>query len=268
MIQAVLFCLCCFVLDGVFGAETDEINVPVMEGGFFTLRTGLTEIQSDDEIEWRFGSNKTRITKIAAGDVTTYDDEKFRDRMQLERQTGDLTITNASNEHSGVYQLSIIIRRKKTIKRFAVTVFAPLPVPVIFSDSSQCPLSAERSSRVVLCSVLNVSHVTLSWFKGNSVLSSISVSNLSISLSLPLEVEYQDNNTYSCVLNNPISNQTRLLDITQLCQIPSDCDLCFDTTEAVIRLVVTAVIGVAAVAAVVLLVKDIRRVERAQTFEQ
>ncbi|KAK7136750.1 hypothetical protein R3I93_016952 [Phoxinus phoxinus] len=267
MIDAVLFCSCCFLLDGVFGVETDgEINV--MEGDSFTLRTGLTGIQSDDEIEWRFGSSKTRITRIAAGNVTKYDDENFRDRLQLDRQTGDLTITNVSNEHGGVYQLSIIINNKKSIRRFSVTVYAPLPVPVIFSDTSQCSLSAERSSMIVLCLVLNVSHVTLSWYKGKSLLSSISVSDLSISLSLPLEVEYQDKNTHSCVINNPIRNQTTHLDINTLCHTCADCDLCFDTPEAVIRLVVTALMGVAAVAAVVLLVNDIRRVGRAQTIKQ
>ncbi|ROL49275.1 hypothetical protein DPX16_4326 [Anabarilius grahami] len=92
----------------------------------------------------------------------------------MENQTGSLTIRNIRSEHTGLYELTVIISRT-TLKRFIVTVY------------------------------------------GNSLLSSISVSNLSISLSLPLEVEYQDKNTYSCVLNNPIRNQTKHLPSNGLC---------------------------------------------------
>ncbi|KAK9961583.1 hypothetical protein ABG768_009360, partial [Culter alburnus] len=133
-----------------------------------------------------------------------------------------------------------------------------LPVPVISSNSSQCSSSSSSSSCSLVCSVVNVSHVTLSWYKGNSSLSSISASDLSISLSLPLEVEYQDKNTYSCVLNNPISHQTQHLNITQLCHT---CSVhCCGPTEAVIRLVLSALVGVATVILVVYHIRS-RRAE-------
>ncbi|XP_058617758.1 SLAM family member 9-like, partial [Onychostoma macrolepis] len=202
----------------------------VMEGDSVTLNTDVTEIHEDNDILWKFGAEKSLIAEISRKKQIffTYDDVldgRFRDRLNLDHQTGSLTITNITTQHAGLYNLQIT-GAKRSSTTFSVSVYAAffsyLPGPVISSNSSNCSSSSSSSSSSqqncsLLCSAVNVSHVTLSWYKGNSLLSSISVSDLSISLSLPLEVEYQDKNTYSCVLNNPISNQTTHLDITELC---------------------------------------------------
>uniref|UniRef100_A0A9J8CSR9 Ig-like domain-containing protein n=1 Tax=Cyprinus carpio carpio TaxID=630221 RepID=A0A9J8CSR9_CYPCA len=217
----ILFCLCWWRLIGVFG-ET----VSVMEGDSVTLNTDNNEIYEDDEILWNFGAEKFILAKInrEAG-VFIYDDVpdgRFRDRLKLNKQTGSLTITDITTVHAGDYQLQIS-GAKLSSKTFSVSVYARLPVPNITRDCSSSSSSSSGSSYCsLLCSVVNVGHVTLSWYKGNSLLSSISVSDLSISLSLPLEVEYQDKNSYSCVINNPIINQTQHLDITQLCHTCAD----------------------------------------------
>ncbi|XP_067220358.1 SLAM family member 5-like [Chanodichthys erythropterus] len=208
---------------GVFGHDVVHyVRRRVFEGDTVTLDYDLNEMKDNDVFQWRFGDDEnTVIAEIIKRDdrFTVYDDVldgRFRDRLKLDKQTGSLTIINITMKHTGLYKLKI--NNKKV--HFFLIVTARLPVPVISSNSSQC----SSSSCSLVCSVVNVSHVTLSWYKGNSSLSSISASDLSISLSLPLEVEYQDKNTYSCVLNNPISHQTQHLDITQLCHTCSDAD--------------------------------------------
>ncbi|XP_051741619.1 SLAM family member 5-like isoform X3 [Ctenopharyngodon idella] len=207
--MGVFICLCLWSLTGVFVADAVK-SESVTEGESVSLNSSLTQIQTHEEIEWKFGD--ILIAKVKNNKSVFYDidDESFRDRLKLD-QTGSLTIINSRTTDSGLYTVSSSSR--DTINTINLTVYARLPVPVISRDCS----SSSSSSCSLVCSAVNVSHVTLSWFKGNSSLPSISVSDLSISLSLPLEVEYEDQNTYSCVLNNPIRNQTRHLNITELC---------------------------------------------------
>ncbi|XP_026104732.1 CD48 antigen-like, partial [Carassius auratus] len=195
----------------------------VTEGDSVTLNPDLTEIQKMDLIMWKFGPKDIIIAQINKKKSTVHDnnaDGRFRDRLKLD-QTGSLIITNTTITDSGEYK--VYIKTETPLNTFNLTVYAHLFIPVISRDISQCSSSSSSSSSQqncsLLCSVVNVSHVTLSWYKGNSLLSSISVSDLSISLSLPLEVEYQDNNTYSCLVNNPISNQTTHLDISEHCHV-------------------------------------------------
>ncbi|KAA0711829.1 hypothetical protein E1301_Tti021279 [Triplophysa tibetana] len=182
------FCLCLWSLFGVFGC----VSVSVTEGDCVTLFVNLTESQMKNGISWKFGAEESVMAEIKSGHITISDDKpdkRFIDKLQLNKFTGDLSITNTSVTHTGLYQMTNI-KTNQQLTSITLTVY-----------------------------VMNVTHdVSLSWYKGKSLLSSIRVYDLNIRLSLPLEVEYQDNNTYRCVINNPITNLTQHLDITQLCQ--------------------------------------------------
>ncbi|XP_065099546.2 SLAM family member 9-like [Paramisgurnus dabryanus] len=214
-------CVNVFVCAGVFGDEVKSVSV--MEGDSVTLHTDITELQTDDLIDWRFGPEETLMAEInkAANKVSINADVldgRFRDRLQGNNQTGDLTIINITTQHTGLYNITIKGNRDLSY-RFNVTVYAHLPIPVITTQNSSS--SSSGSNCLLLCSVMNVRDVSLSWYKGNSLLSSISVSDLNIISSISLHLECLDD-SYSCVLNNPISNQTQHLNITDLCQTCSD----------------------------------------------
>ncbi|XP_077081529.1 uncharacterized protein LOC143735284 [Siphateles boraxobius] len=191
-----------------------------MEGDSVTLNTDVTEIHEEyNNILWKYAEKYIIAELSRSYGFFTFNvpDGRFRDRLKPDDQTGSLIITNTTTEHTGVYEV-LIGGTKLTSKTFSVSVYARLPVPVIISNSSQCSSSSSSSNCSLVCSsVLNVSDATLSWYKGMSVLSSISVCDVSISLSLPLEVEYQDKNTYSCVLAYSFINRTQHLDINTLC---------------------------------------------------
>ncbi|XP_042604669.1 uncharacterized protein LOC109080562 isoform X2 [Cyprinus carpio] len=118
-IKLVLFCLCFWRLDDVFGQEIKLVK----PGDSVTLNSGLTEMKDDDEIQWRFGYVNTLIAEInkQADNMTVYEDVldgRFRNRLKLDNQTGSLTITNIRHEHTGIYKLE----RKSLGKSFSLVI--------------------------------------------------------------------------------------------------------------------------------------------------
>uniref|UniRef100_A0A8C2H3L2 Immunoglobulin domain-containing protein n=1 Tax=Cyprinus carpio TaxID=7962 RepID=A0A8C2H3L2_CYPCA len=100
--------------------------VPVKERETVTLCTGLYN-HPDDFMRWHF--NDTLIAKVnghpnkICTDVQCEDgDERFRDRLKLDNQTGSLTIMNITNTDSGLYKLQINSSSCSIIRSFSVTV--------------------------------------------------------------------------------------------------------------------------------------------------
>uniref|UniRef100_A0A8C1Y968 Immunoglobulin domain-containing protein n=1 Tax=Cyprinus carpio TaxID=7962 RepID=A0A8C1Y968_CYPCA len=125
MFWIVLFCLCFWHLDGVFGDEVESVSVV---GGYsITLNSGLTEIMDDDWIQWTFWIENTLLAEInkQTDSMTVYDDVldgRFRDRLKLDNQTGSLTITDTRTTDSGRYKLQM----NSVGKCFKITVFGVL----------------------------------------------------------------------------------------------------------------------------------------------
>ncbi|XP_065099504.1 uncharacterized protein [Paramisgurnus dabryanus] len=109
-----LFTLSLFI-NGVFGDE-----VSVMEGDSVTLHTNtVIQALNDVTIIWKFGAQKTRIANNV-NNFSIYDDVldgKFRGRLQLNNQTGDLIITDIRTTDSGLYEVDIHVVSKETQKK-------------------------------------------------------------------------------------------------------------------------------------------------------
>uniref|UniRef100_A0A8C1LCT1 Immunoglobulin domain-containing protein n=1 Tax=Cyprinus carpio TaxID=7962 RepID=A0A8C1LCT1_CYPCA len=111
-----------------FLAVYDEISVK--KGDSVTINSGLTEIMDNEEIQWAYMKENALITVInkQADSMTVFDDVldgRFRDRLKLNNQTGSLTITNITPEHTGRYVL-LILGPKESLKAFSVSVYSEI----------------------------------------------------------------------------------------------------------------------------------------------
>ncbi|KTF92890.1 hypothetical protein cypCar_00036819 [Cyprinus carpio] len=105
---------------GVFGVE--EITMSVTEEDFVTLHTGV-KTNHQDRIRWYY--NDIRIAQITGNLIKTCKDvqcdEIFRDRLELDNQTGSLSITSIMTADAGHYKLKIL-GNPSSEKIFNVTV--------------------------------------------------------------------------------------------------------------------------------------------------
>ncbi|KAF5881919.1 natural killer cell receptor 2B4-like isoform X3, partial [Clarias magur] len=207
-------------------AGDETVTLQEVEGTNITLHTGIPGIQSDAQILWLFGPEKAEEkilnSQVFKGETVTEISERFKERLQLDRISGALTIRNISRNHSGVYLLQVLTPRLSS-RTFSVSVYAPSSTPVIRNERENWTVSSTDVC-FLLCTVENGEDVTLSWYRGTERLNISNNTDLSVNLSLTLQIHNQDinTNTYTCVSANPVSNKTTSPSITQLCDHHSD----------------------------------------------
>ncbi len=111
----------------VSDAEQDEMKrKSLKEGESVTLDPGVIK-NPNDLMAWHF--NDLYIAEITGEprkiftDVQCKDgDERFRDRLKLDHQTGSLTVMNTRTTDSGDYKLQIISSSFSITRSFSVTV--------------------------------------------------------------------------------------------------------------------------------------------------
>ncbi|XP_059383085.1 T-lymphocyte surface antigen Ly-9-like [Carassius carassius] len=250
MCAFILYFICMGVSVG--GEVTDITTVEVMEGGVLKLDPGLEDLKEDVQIMWTFenGRENTRVAQMHQGRIYTHYDMRFTGRVLLDQKTGILTIMNIRTNESGLYEALSIISTDITGQRYKVHVYAPVSEPAVWSSSSvSVPQSTGTSQETeetcsVFCSVKNDRGVFISWFKGSEMLNRTSNPDLSINLSLSLELHYNDPETYSCTAVNPVNNNSIHLHTKEIC--PRQ-EVYLDTcgfTEALVRLVLSGLLGI------------------------
>ncbi|XP_073792874.1 uncharacterized protein [Danio rerio] len=193
-----------------------------------TLNTNF-KVQKNDHIRWEV---KSKGNQVAA--ELTNQSIFCEDGLQLDNQTGSLTIRNVKG--SELYSLQI--SRGNIVRKYNVIVYAPLPEPDIKRDHSHCSTSAPGCSIVpkclLVCSVSNVSSVNLTWYKGDSSLSNTS-----------LETECLDD-SHTCVVSYTFTSRSKYPS-SDMCLKCSDLHshklLILLLTSAFVLLAITIVVG-------------------------
>ncbi|XP_062864764.1 uncharacterized protein LOC134326515 isoform X2 [Trichomycterus rosablanca] len=203
--QWILVFLCLTeIFSFIGGSTTSGQKVFGIVGESFTFKTGVLESGSIN-----YGTDNIGIVlnKLSATDQ----DERFKNHLHWDSQTGFFTLTDLRINDSGIYTVQSIkgeIRKQEYPLEIYERVSAPLVRNTSFSSS-------ENEVCTLLCSVKNVRGLKLYWYKNNVLFNETSNSS-SLILDLPLEIKKTDNHVI-CVASNPVRNRSTTVDITEFC---------------------------------------------------
>ncbi|XP_016381043.1 uncharacterized protein LOC107718468 [Sinocyclocheilus rhinocerous] len=121
----------------MFHSEPDQLKkITVKQGETVTLKTGVTDMQRDDLLRWKYADSRvsestTLFSVIAVCNKRTAriavkegPGGKFKDRLQLDHQTGNLTIKNMRVKDTGHFKLEIKNNKHQLTKTIKVNVCA------------------------------------------------------------------------------------------------------------------------------------------------
>ncbi|XP_041640922.1 hepatocyte cell adhesion molecule-like [Cheilinus undulatus] len=244
--------LCC--------VSTDEEREALRskEGGTVTLRTRKDGCDSNPQVVWMFGpeSANKRIARMKNGEVKLDYIDHFRDRLELDHQSGSLTISGLKHNDSGVYMCQSI-GSKIFSQLFNLTVYASIYAPTIRTNSLD-PAGA-CSSLAVECSVQSGRELELSWFRGGDKLMETSRPDSSSMLRLSLLIQSGGEDVYTCVAENPVDQKSSRIHTKDTCLNNGEALRC--QTEVTVRLAVSAVLGLVLMVLVVDHVRFRRRIQ-------
>uniref|UniRef100_A0A8C9VQ80 Immunoglobulin domain-containing protein n=1 Tax=Scleropages formosus TaxID=113540 RepID=A0A8C9VQ80_SCLFO len=104
--------------------DSGETTMRRRERDTVTLHTGVTDVQKDSQILWYSGSGiEDLIAQLINGATQTDINERFRDRLELDTQTGSLTIRNLNTSDSGVYRVHRV-KGKLPVTEFQLVVYS------------------------------------------------------------------------------------------------------------------------------------------------
>lgn len=192
------------------------IPMKVLEGNNVTLDPGIEKLQKDHTLKWTQGPDFDGTLIAQWKDSETFIHDAFKDVLQLNERTGALTINRITKDLAGFYCVQNLWGTDPHIRRkYFIMVYEHVPIPHI----SSAPTNLTQSDGIcsISCSVRNAPEVLLSWYQGKQKIVEISDSDISVNLTLPLQIQSQPEANYTCRAANPVSNATAVLNSTEWC---------------------------------------------------